>query len=132
MAPPVQSLEMDPNPKAKILNPRSSADPLWVRWSLTLLALFILIVLVVIPVISVFYQAFARGAGVYFDNLFGDPDTRHAVLLTLTVAPCAVVLNVVFGIAAAWAIARFRFRGRTLLITLIDLPFSVSPASPEV
>lgn len=102
-------------------------DPAWVRWSLTLTALFILTILVIIPVISVFYQAFSRGVGVYFDNLFGDPDTRHAVLLTLTVAPCAVVLNLVFGVAAAWAIARFRFRGRTLLITLIDVPFSVSP-----
>jgi sulfate transport system permease protein len=84
-------------------------------------------VLVIIPVISVFYQALSRGLGTYFENLFGDPDTRHAVLLTLTVVPVAVVCNVVFGVAAAWAIARFRFPGRTLLITLIDIPFSVSP-----
>jgi sulfate transport system permease protein len=104
-----------------------SSDPTWVRWSLTGLALVILTVLVIIPVISVFCQAFSRGAAVYFDNLFGDPDTRHAVLLTLTVAPCAVALNLVFGVAAAWAIARFRFPGRTLLISLIDLPFSISP-----
>ena len=68
----------------------------------------------------------SKGLGVYFENLL-DPDTRHAVFLTLTVAPCAVVLNLVFGVAAAWAIARFRFRGRTLLITLIDIPFSISP-----
>jgi sulfate transport system permease protein len=110
------------NPQSEIRN-----DPAWVRWTLTVLALLILTVLVIVPVVSVFYQAFSRGAGVYFDNLFGDPDTRHAILLTLTVAPCAVVLNLVFGVAAAWAIARFRFRGRTLLITLIDIPFSVSP-----
>jgi len=106
---------------------RTLADPVWVRWSLTLLALLILTVLVIIPVIAVFYQALSRGLGVYFDNLFNDPDTRHAVLLTLIVAPCAVALNLVFGVAAAWAIARFRFRGRTLLITLIDIPFSISP-----
>ena len=102
-------------------------DPAWVRWSLTLFALLVMTILVVIPVISVFYEAFSRGAQVYYDNLFNDPDTRHAVLLTLTVAPCAVVLNLVFGVAAAWAIARFHFRGRTLLITLIDIPFSISP-----
>ncbi len=113
-----------PNSEIRIPN---STDPAWVRWSLTLLALAIMTVLVVVPVASVFYQAFSRGIAVYFENLFGDPDTRHAVLLTLTVAPCAVVLNLVFGVAAAWAIARFQFRGRTLLISLIDIPFSVSP-----
>ena len=103
------------------------SDPAWVRWSLTLLALSILTILVIIPVVSVFYQAFSRGVSVYFENLFDDPDTRHAVLLTLIVAPSAVVLNVIFGVAAAWAIARFRFPGRTLLVTLIDIPFSISP-----
>ena len=115
--------------QSEIRNPQSGirSDPAWVRWSLTGLALFLLTILVVIPVISVFYQALSRGVGVYFDNLFDDPDTRHAIFLTLTVAPCAVILNLIFGVAAAWAIARFRFRGRTLLITLIDIPFSVSP-----
>src|SRR5207249_7588379 len=80
-----------------------------------------------VPVVSVFAQAFANGVGAYWQSLFGDPDTRHAILLTLLVAPVAVAANVLFGVAAAWAIARFRFRGRTLLLTLIDLPFSVSP-----
>ena len=106
---------------------RINRDPLWVRLTLTSLALIILSILVIVPVISVFYQALARGVDVYFDNLFGDPDTRHAVLLTLTVAPCAVVFNLIFGVAAAWTIARFRFPGRTLLTTLIDIPFSISP-----
>jgi sulfate transport system permease protein len=64
---------------------------------------------------------------VYWRNLATSPETRHAILLTLTVAPAAVALNLVFGVAAAWAVARFRFPGRTLLVTLIDLPFSVSP-----
>jgi sulfate transport system permease protein len=83
--------------------------------------------LVILPVVNVFYQALATGLWAYAENLLGDPDTRHAILLTLTVAPVAVALNLVFGVAAAWLIARFRFPGRTLLTTLIDLPFSVSP-----
>jgi sulfate transport system permease protein len=107
--------------------PRRRQDPAIVRWGLITLALLVLGVLVVIPVIHVFTQALAKGPGVYWERLFGDPDTRHAILLTLTVAPIAVAANVIFGIAAAWAVTRFRFPGRTLLITLIDLPFSVSP-----
>ena len=84
-------------------------------------------VLIVIPVVNVFAQALAEGVGVYWKNLFDDPDTRHSIFLTLTVVPIALVANVVFGVAAAWAIARFNFPGRTLLTALIDLPFSVSP-----
>jgi sulfate transport system permease protein len=84
-------------------------------------------ILVIIPVVNVFWQALAHGVRVYWDSLAADPDTRHAILLTLTIAPLAVAANVVFGVAAAWAIARFRFPGRTLLVSLIDLPFSVSP-----
>jgi sulfate transport system permease protein len=83
--------------------------------------------LVIVPLANVFYHALAGGLGVYWRHLVADSDTRHAIALTLTVAPVAVAANVVFGIAAAWAIARFRFPGRALLITLIDLPFSVSP-----
>jgi sulfate transport system permease protein len=105
----------------------STRDPAWVRWSLTILALFVLSIMVIVPVIAVFYEALSRGGVVYFNNLLAYPDTRHAVQLTLTVAPCAVVLNLVFGVTAAWTIARFKFPGRTLLITLIDIPFSISP-----
>lgn len=107
--------------------PRTHADPPLVRWGLTFLAIAILVVLVVIPVVHVFTQAFANGAWVYWHNLVANADTRHAILLTLIVAPLAVVCNLIFGVTAAWAIARFRFPGRTLLTTLIDLPFSVSP-----
>jgi sulfate transport system permease protein len=106
---------------------RDHKDPAWVRWSLTLAAVAVIGVLVVVPVVHVFAQALVNGLGVYWDTLVRDADTRHAILLTLTVAPAAVVLNLVFGVAAAWAVARFRFPGRTLLITLIDLPFAVSP-----
>jgi sulfate transport system permease protein len=102
-------------------------DPWFVRWGLILAAVVVLGVLVIVPVINVFYEALAHGAGTYVKNLMADPDTRHSILLTLTVAPVAVVLNVVFGVAAAWAIARYEFPGRTLLTTLIDVPFSVSP-----
>jgi sulfate transport system permease protein len=98
-----------------------------VRWGLTLAAVAVIGVLVIVPVVNVFYQALAKGPGVYWTNLVADPDTRRAILLTLTVAPAAVALNLVFGVAAAWAIARFRFPGRTLLVSLIDLPFAVSP-----
>jgi sulfate transport system permease protein len=106
---------------------RRTQDPLWVRVGLTSLALLVMFVLVVIPVMNVFYEALAQGVGTYWRNLTGDPDTRYSILLTLTVAPLAVLCNVIFGIAAAWAITRFRFPGRTLLVTVIDVPLSVSP-----
>src|SRR5262245_41311332 len=102
-------------------------DPWLVRWGLIIAAVGIVGVLVIVPIINVFYEALARGACTYIQNLLADSDTRHAIVLTLTVAPVAVALNVVFGVAAAWAIARYHFPGRTIVTTLIDLPFSVSP-----
>src|SRR5438105_13749721 len=102
-------------------------EPWLVRWGLISAAVGVVGVLVIVPVINVFYEALAHGAGTYIQNLMSDPDTRDSILLTLTVAPVAVVLNVVFGVAAAWAVARYDFPGRTILTTLIDLPFSVSP-----
>ena len=106
---------------------RSRQDPAIIRWTLTLLAVGVLGLLVIVPVVHVFYQALAGGFGVYWDSLVNDADTLHSIQLTLTVAPIAVLANTIFGVAAAWAIARFRFPGRALLISLIDLPFSVSP-----
>jgi sulfate/thiosulfate transport system permease protein len=102
-------------------------DPAWLRWSLISLAVTVIGILIVVPVVSVFYQAFSAGVGTYWKNLSADPDTRHAIMLTLIVAPLSVAANVIFGVAAAWAITRFRFPGRTLLTTLIDLPFAISP-----
>ncbi|HVW03286.1 MAG TPA: sulfate ABC transporter permease subunit CysW [Planctomycetaceae bacterium] len=107
--------------------PHAQQDPWWVRWTLISLAVGVLLLLVVIPVVNVFHQALAAGWGAYIQNLIGDPDTRHAIGLTLLVAPLAVIFNVIFGVAAAWAITRFQFPGRTLLTTLIDLPFAISP-----
>ena len=106
---------------------QAQQDPVWVRWGLTLLALLVIGVLVVIPVVNIFVQALSEGVGVYWQNLFADPDTRHSIILTLTVVPIALAANVLFGITAAWSIARFHFPGRTLLTALIDLPFAVSP-----
>jgi sulfate transport system permease protein len=106
---------------------RARSDPFWVRWGLTGFAVLVLTVLVLVPVVHVFAEALADGPGVYWKHLVNDRYTRHAVLLTLTVVPAAVGLNLVFGVAAAWAIARFRFRGRAALLALIDLPFAVSP-----
>ncbi|HEX3152176.1 MAG TPA: sulfate ABC transporter permease subunit CysW [Gemmataceae bacterium] len=106
---------------------RAHQDHWLVRGGLTVITLGIIGVLIVVPVVSVFAQALSKGLGTYVHNLFGDPDTRHSILMTATVAPVAVAMNLVFGVAAAWCVARFQFTGRTLLITLIDLPFSVSP-----
>jgi sulfate transport system permease protein len=115
-------------PEAALPPQRRVHDDHWlVRWGLISAAVAVIGVLVIVPLVSVFYQAFVGGPAVYWNSLANDPDTRHAILLTLTVAPISVALNLVFGVAAAWAIARFRFPGRTLLISLIDLPFSVSP-----
>ena len=106
---------------------RAAEDPRWVRWTLIGLALAVVGLLIVVPIASVFAQAFGDGVRAYWHNLFGDPDTLASMWLTAKVVPIALAANVVFGIAAAWAIARFRFPGRTLLTALIDLPFSVSP-----
>jgi sulfate transport system permease protein len=105
----------------------SRRDPPLVQWGLTLLAILTIVILIVVPVVHVFYQALANGLAAYWQNLVGDADTLHSILLTLAVAPVAVAANLVFGVAAAWAIARFRFPGRALLTALVDLPFSVSP-----
>jgi sulfate transport system permease protein len=80
-------------------------DPWIVRWGLVGLTLGIVGILIVVPLVSVFAQATAKGLGVYWTNLAASPETRHAVFLSLIVAPVAVALNVVFGVAAAWAIA---------------------------
>ncbi len=106
---------------------RAQQDPLLVRGVLIAAAVLAIGVLVIVPTVFVFVQALRPGLGAYVENLVRDRDTWSAITLTLTVAPIAVVLNIVFGVAAAWLISRFRFPGRTLLTTLIDVPFSVSP-----
>jgi sulfate transport system permease protein len=114
-------------PTTRPVPQRAHEDPAWVRWTLVSIAIAIMTFLVVIPLLDVFVEAFAAGPAAYWRNLVHDADTVHSIWLTLMVAPTAVFLNVVFGLAAAWAIARFKFPGRALLTALIDLPFTVSP-----
>jgi sulfate/thiosulfate transport system permease protein len=97
-----------------------------VRWALIGTALLFLGVFLVVPLVAVFHHAFMKGAGAYFAAL-QEPEAWSAIRLTVLAALIAVPLNLVFGVASAWLIARFRFPGRDLLVTLIDLPFSVSP-----
>ncbi len=105
-------------------DPRTESRP--VRFVIIAVAMIFLTVFVVLPLIVIFAQAFSKGIGAYAIAL-SQPEALSAIRLTLLVAAISVGLNLVFGVTAAWAIAKFDFRGKTLLITLIDLPFSVSP-----
>ena len=109
---------------AKRLDPVSESRA--VRWLLIGVALAFLAFFLVVPLAAVFFEALRKGVGFYLASL-ADPDAWSAINLTLTVAVIAVPLNLVFGVCASWAIAKFEFRGKALLTTLIDLPFSVSP-----
>jgi len=116
-------------PPASTVNapPRQSGtEPAAVRFVLIALALTFLTIFVLLPLAMVFAQAFSKGIGAYWAAL-SDPEALSAIRLTFLVAAIAVGCNLAFGVTAAWAIAKFEFRGKTFLITLIDLPFSVSP-----
>lgn len=99
----------------------------WLEAVLVAAAAAIVGLVVVVPLVAVFAEAFAPGFAAWWRALAADPDTRHAIGLSLTVAPVAVAFNTVFGVAAAWLVARFRFPGRSLLISFFDVPFAVSP-----
>lgn len=101
-------------------------EPRMVRYLLTGVALLFLILFLVVPLFAVFVQALDKGVATYWQAIT-DPDAMAAIRLTLITAAISVPLNLVFGISAAWAIAKFNFWGKNLLVTLIDLPFSVSP-----
>ena len=101
-------------------------DPARVRGSVMVFALGFLTLFVLLPLATVFVEALRRGLGPYFDAL-AEPDALSAIRLTLLVAGIAVPVNLVFGVVAAWTVTKFEFPGKSLLITLIDLPFSVSP-----
>jgi len=105
---------------------RSIEDPRWLRFSLVAVALVFVIVFLVVPLVSVFAEAFRGGWRAYI-AAFTEPDALAAIRLTLLAAGIAIPLNTVFGVAAAWAIAKFEFPGKTVLTSLIDLPFAVSP-----
>lgn len=104
----------------------AAGEPLWLRLLLIALAIGFLTLIVILPLAAVFAEAFRQGIGAYFAS-FDDPDVGAAIRLTLLVAAIAVPLNTIFGIVASWAIAKYEFVGKSLLVTLIDLPFSVSP-----
>jgi sulfate transport system permease protein len=106
--------------------PGATKEPIWVRWLLISVAFIFLALFLFVPLVSVFYEAFKKGVDVYLAAIT-EPDAISAIWLTLTAAIIAVPLNLVFGVSAAWAIAKFDFRGKSILLTLIDLPFSVSP-----
>jgi sulfate transport system permease protein len=101
-------------------------EPGPIRFIIIALAVTFLSVFVVLPLVVVFAQALSKGVGAYFSAL-AEPEALAAIRLTLLVAAISLTLNLIFGVCAAWAIAKFDFRGKTFLITLIDLPFSVSP-----
>ncbi|KPH05748.1 sulfate ABC transporter permease subunit CysW (plasmid) [Rhizobium acidisoli] len=96
------------------------------RFTLIIVSLIFLLLILLLPLAAVFVEAFRKGAGPFIEAL-GDAETFSAIRLTLIVAGVSVPLNLIFGVAAAWAIAKFEFKGKAFLTTLIDLPFSVSP-----
>ncbi len=105
---------------------RGTTEAPWIRWTLTGLALVFMALFLVLPLAAVFTEALRKGWLAYWEAL-KEPDAWAAIRLTLLTAAVAVPMNLVFGVAAAWAIAKFEFRGKSFLTTLIDLPFSVSP-----
>ncbi|MFZ1326732.1 MAG: sulfate ABC transporter permease subunit CysW, partial [Candidatus Contendobacter sp.] len=112
--------------QATRITPQASAEPVWVRRTLLTVALLFLTLFLFVPLLAVFYEALRKGLGVYLAAVI-DPYALAAIRLTLLSAAIAVPLNLLFGVAAAWAIAKFEFHGKSVLITLIDLPFAVSP-----
>ncbi|SSW68037.1 sulfate ABC transporter permease subunit CysW [Achromobacter agilis] len=106
--------------------PAHLTEPRWVRGALLAVALAFLALFLLVPLAAVFAEAFKKGWQLYLAAIV-EPDALAAIRLTLLVAAIALPLNLVFGVAAAWAVTKFQFRGKQFLITLIDLPFSVSP-----
>jgi sulfate transport system permease protein len=111
---------------SKPLTHSVTTEPKGVRWLLISITLVFLSIFLILPLLVVFTEAFSKGTATYLAAL-NDPDAHAAIRLTLLTAAIAVPFNVIFGITASWAIAKFEFHGKSLLITLIDLPFSVSP-----
>ena len=103
-----------------------TTEPTWVKWSLISIALGFMFLFLVLPLAAVFTEALRKGLGAFVEAL-KEPDAWSAIRLTLITAAIAVPLNLVFGVAAAWCIAKYEFRGKAFLTTLVDLPFSVSP-----
>lgn len=121
------SLQTNSNALAEKLQSRDATrEPTWVRYTLIIIAMVFFLSCLILPLILVFVEAFKQGVGVYAQALV-HPDTLSAVKLTLLTAAIAVPMNVIFGVAAAWSVAKFNFPGKSILTTIIDMPFSVSP-----
>ena len=112
--------------QTKVASSRATSEPAWVRRVLISIVLLFLSAFLILPLVAVFTEALRNGFSTYFAAI-SDPNALAAMRLTLIAAFISVPLNVVFGVAAAWAIAKFEFKGKSILITLIDLPFAVSP-----
>ncbi len=113
--------------QASVLSNRgSTTEAAWVRYSLASLALLFVVLFLILPIAAVFTEALRKGFGAYLTAL-QEPDAWSAIRLTLLTAAISVPLNLVFGVSAAWAIAKYEFWGKSFLTTLVDLPFSVSP-----
>ena len=104
----------------------SNTEPAWIRYTLITISLLFIVLFLVLPLAVVFTEALRKGSDTYWLAL-KEPDAWAAIRLTLFTALIAVPLNLIFGIAAAWAIAKYEFTGKAFLTTLVDLPFSVSP-----
>ena len=113
-------------PKGSRPEKLSTTEPRWVRWLLVGVALTFILLFLVLPLAAVFTEALRKGLQAYWEGL-NEPDAWAAIKLTLLTAVIAVPLNLVFGVAAAWCIAKYEFKGKAFLTTLIDLPFSISP-----
>jgi sulfate/thiosulfate transport system permease protein len=111
---------------SRVTQQSATSESRWIRWTLISTAMLFLALFLLLPLIIVFTEAFAKGMGVYIAAIT-DPDAAAAIKLTLIAAGIAVPLNVIFGLAASWAIAKFEFKGKQIALTLIDLPFAVSP-----
>lgn len=112
--------------QSKVARNRATSEPAWIRWTLIAIALAFLTLFLFVPLAAVFTEALRKGFDTYLSALV-EPDALSAIQLTFVAAAIALPLNLVFGVAAAWAIAKFDFKGKSILITLIDLPFAVSP-----
>lgn len=112
--------------QTKVANRRATSEPTWVRWSLIALVLLFLSLFLLIPLAAIFTEGLRKGVGTYFAAIT-EPDALSAIKLTLIATAIALPLNLIFGLSAAWAVAKFEFKGKSILITLIDLPFAVSP-----
>jgi sulfate/thiosulfate transport system permease protein len=110
----------------RIATNRATSESNWVRYSLIMITLLFLSLFLFMPLVAVFTEALRKGFDTYFSALI-EPDALSAIQLTLIASAISLPLNLVFGVSAAWAIAKFEFKGKSFLITLIDLPFAVSP-----